>query len=276
MSDDFFSGIQQIDFKAEEYDFKGPLLYRDFRDLIAVYPARLSEIRKLVPDKRLSPVQVVPGVGAVILSALEYHDTDIGPYNEFSFGIMVNSPQFLALPGYNMLRQQLQLYNHVYIHRLPVTTRIALVGGLLFGFPKFIASIDFDETDQWLSCEVREKNDLLLRLKGRKIPTTRSDEMRMFAYVYLNGQPQCLEFRMNVREYGMSMKRSDAELELGTHPVAGELKNVLLSTKPLMYMCATRVQGMLFGPEGFSISMLEKYLKARVSEGADELVGRTP
>jgi Acetoacetate decarboxylase (ADC) len=274
MADDFFSGIQQIDIRAEEFEFKGPVFYRDFRDMLAVYPARLSEVRKLMPDKRLSPAQLVPGVGAVMLGALEYYDTDIGPYNEFSFAIMVNSSDFLALPGYNMMRQQLRMYNHVYIHRLPVDARIALVGGLLFGFPKFMASIEFDDTDRWTSCEVKKGKDLLWRLKGRKIPATRSDEMRLFAHLYLQGQPICLEFRLNVLEYGMSMKPADAELELGNHPVAAELKNVLLSTRPLMYMNAIKAQGMLFGPEGISMMTLEQFLKGKLLAEVDEFVGQ--
>jgi Acetoacetate decarboxylase (ADC) len=274
MSDDFFSGIQQIDMKAEEFEFRAPVFYRDFRDMLAVYPARLSEIRKLMPDKRLSPAQLVPGIGAVMLGALNYYDTDIGPYNEFSFAIMVNSPEFLPAPGYNMMRQQLRMYNHVYIHRLPVDSRIALVGGLLFGFPKFMSTIEFHDTDQWASCEVKKGNELLWRLNGRKIPATRSDEMRLFAHLYLQGQPICLEFRLNVLEYGMSMKPADAELELGNHPVAAELKNLLLSTRPLMYMNATKAQGILFGPEGISMPVLEQYVEGKLLAEVDEFVGQ--
>ena len=274
MSDDFFSGIQQIDIKAEEFEFKVPLFYRNMRSMLAVYPAHLSEIRRLMPDRRLSPAQLVPGIGAVMLGALEYHDSGIGPYNEFSFAIMVNSPEFLALPGYNMMRQQLRMYNHVYIHRLPVDTRIALVGGLLFGFPKFMATIEFDDTDQWTSCEVKKGKDLLWRLNGRKIPATRSDEMRLFAHMYLQGQPIGLEFRLNVLEYGRSIKPADTELELGNHPIAAELKNLLLSSKPLMYLNATKAQGMLFGPEGISMPVLEQYLEGKLLGEVDEFVGQ--
>lgn len=274
MSNDFLSTVQQFDLKVEEFEFKIPLFYRDFRDILAVYPARLSEIRKLMPDKRLSPAQLVPGIGAVMLGALEYYDTGIGPYNEFSFAIIVNSPDFLALPGYNMMRQQLRMYNHVYIHRLPVNTRIALVGGLMFGFPKFMASIEFDDTDQWISCEVSKGGDLLWRLRGRKIPANRSDEMRLFPHLYLQGQPTGLEFRLNVREYGMSVKPTDTELELGDHPVAKELQRLLLSTKPLMYLYAPKTQGILFGPEGISMPVLEQFLKGKLMKEVDEFVGQ--
>ncbi len=274
MSDDFFSTVQQIDLKVEEFEFKAPVFYYDFRDMLAVFPARLSEIRKLMPDKRLSPAQLVPGIGAVMMGALEYSDTGIGPYNEFSFAILVNSPDFLPLPGYNMLRQQLRMYNHVYIHRLPVDSRIALVGGLMFGFPKFMASIEFDDTDQWTSCEVSKGGELLWRLRGRKIPATRYDEMRMFAHLYLQGQPTCLEFRLNVLEYGMSVKPTDAELELGSHPVAEELRRALLSTRPLMYLNATKTQAILFGPEGVSMPVLEQFLKGKLMKEVDEFVGQ--
>jgi hypothetical protein len=105
-----------------------------------------------MPDRRLCPARVVPGLGVVVVMCLEYRDTDIGPYDEVAIAIGLNEPWFLPnLPGRASLADHRHRQLHGWIHHLPVTTEAARAEGVeLFNFPKFIAAIEFDQSDTYV------------------------------------------------------------------------------------------------------------------------------
>jgi hypothetical protein len=236
-------------------------------------PARLLALRRLLPDPRFVPAQVLPCIGAVNLTAFEYYDTDINPYNEFSVSILLNSNQFLQIPGYNALRQMLQNCFYAYIHHLPVTTEVALEGGVqLYNYPKFMASIDFSDSDDWVTCELAVGDDLICRTKGRKIPAPRSGVMKYICHLYQYQQPQYAEMKVNARRYGMAMGQGNAELEVGTaHPVARELSSLLISEKPLVYIYVPSMQAILYGPEHISLASVAFFLEQGLGISLEDL-----
>lgn len=256
---DFFDGIRQVDVFSAGEKVKLPIFYRDARAHLAIFPASIFALKKILPDPRFVPAQILPGIGGVALASLEYHDTDIGPYNEFSFSVMLNNPHILPLPGYNMLRQLLQFNFYTFIRHLPVTTEAALRWGIDFsGFPKFLASIDFEDTPEWMTCVLKEKDDLICRVSGRKISTPMSRVIKMLIRLYQNQQPQTTEFKTNARSFGISLNPGDVELELGTsHPMAVELDRTLLMRRSLMYFYMPSLQFVLYGPENMSLPLID-------------------
>jgi len=234
---------------------KLPIFYRDARAFMAVFPANVFELKKLLPDPRFSPAQMFPGVGAIALACFEYHDTDVGPYNEFAFTIVLNNPHILPVPGYNLLRQLIQFNFYPYIFHLPVTTEAALRWGIDFsGFPKFLASIDFTDTEEATSCELKENDEIICRLKLRRIATPMSRLVKLLISLYQFRQPQRTEFKVNALKLGMSINPKDVELQLGMkHPIARELSKALLVTKPVMYFSMPSTQFILYGPENISL-----------------------
>lgn len=223
-----------------------------------IFPARLSRLQRMLPDRRLVPAQVCPGVGAVTFTALEYYDTDIGPYNEFAIGIGLNSERFAALPGYNLLRQYAQRYFDVFIYHLPVTTEIALRGGVdLYNFPKFLASIDFIDAEDAVRCEVAGDGELICALEARKVDVAREIGMKFFLHLYQDRQPQWTEFDINGIKANMSWGPRNVRLELGTeHAIARDLAGVLLARHPVLTMYVPRLQAILYGPEHLTVQLL--------------------
>jgi len=270
---EFFSGVDQVEASIAGHRAKMPVFYRDARAFTLVLPANLLALRRIMPDRRLVPAQMLPGVGAIHLTAFEYYDTDIEPYNEFAVGVLLNSQQFLQIPGYNMLRQLLQNSFCTYIYHLPVTTEIALRGGIdLYNYPKFMASIDFEDTEEWVTCELAADDDLICRLRGRKIDANRSAVQKYFCSLYQFQQPQGAEFKVNARKLAMAMGPGNAELVVGpSHPVGRELKSLLLSTTPLMYIYQPSIQAILYGPEHLSLASIAMFLEQGYGVSLDEL-----
>lgn len=273
VDDDFFSGVEQLEANIGGQRAKSPTFYRDARSFTLVMPANLIALRRMMPDPRYVPAQVLPGVGAVNLTAFEYFDTDIGPYKEFSFSIPLNSSRFLQLPCYNMLRQLIQNAFDIYIFHLPVTTEIALRGGIeVYNYPKFLADIEFEEDDDRVQCEVSVGGDLICRTRGRKIPATRQGVSKFFCHLYQSRQPQGAEMKVNSKQYGFALGPGNAELVVGPrHEVGRELEGLLLSGMPLFYMYLPSMQAILYGPEHLSLTAIGMWLQQGYGISLDEL-----
>ena len=264
MDEDFFSGVAQGEMNIAGVSAKVPIFYREARAFNGIFPANYFKLKRMLPDHRFVPAQVLPGVGAVSFSALEYQDTDIGPYNEFSIGILLNSSQFLPIPGYNMLRQYLQGYYYVYIYHLPVTTEVALRGGIdFYNYPKFLADIDFSDTEGEVICELGEKGEKILELRGRKVPAQRSSLLKYFCHLYQDKQPQTAEFKINAQEMAQALGSAGVSISFGdSHPIARKFSDVLLGDKALMYIYIPKLQGILYGPRQLSFNLIRKSMVA--------------
>ncbi len=201
MADDFFDGIYQVDTESGGEPIKFPIFYHDARSFTAIFAANWFKLRKMLPDWRYFPAQVLPGVGAVAFTAFEYYDTDIRPYNEFAIAIILNSPHLAPVPGYNLLRQYFLNTFEAYIYHLPVTTNVALRAGIdFYNYPKFIAGIDFTDTADEVACDLTHEGKRICKLTSKKLPATRSYEAKFMCRLYQDRQPQGAEFKVNVRE----------------------------------------------------------------------------
>lgn len=264
MSDDFFSGIEQVEMKFNGGIGKLPIFYREVRSFSLMIPASYRALKRLLPDPRFVPAQAALGVGIITLSAFEYYDTDIGPYNEFSVGIVLNNPYFLPIPAYNVTKQYLSRFYCVYVHRLPVTTEIALRAGVdFYNFPKFIADIEFSETAQSVTCRLSHDGTEILTITSPKLPTRNIGEMKFIAHLYHNRQPQMAEFKINVVEGAIRwLPGGGASWSFNNaHPYGNELSRAVIGTRPISCLYMPKIQGILYGPEHLSIPLIERALK---------------
>lgn len=261
----FFEGVRQIDIEIGGQPGKTPTFYYDGGSMTVVFPARYSRLRELMPDPRYVPARLAPGLGVLAITCFEYRDTDIGPYNELAVSIPLNEPYFRAnLPGRALLAAARLGQQHVFIQDLPVTTEIALRGGAdFFNFPKFIAQIEFTESDQRWCCQMTEGKEPILTLTGNRIDAPGSRHEDVFFHLWMDGQPQTAQFKIHHSRAGASWRRDAAVLELGhRHPVALELDRLLAFRKPLQYEYSPRLEAILFGPEHLTLPLVRRGLQA--------------
>lgn len=270
-SSSFFEGVRQTPVRFDGQDVLFPNFVRDAGAMNAVFPARLSALRELLPDRRLVPARLAPGVGVVSVTAFEYRQSSIGPYNELAVAIMLRAPGARwNLPGVALASQHARGQYHAFIHRLPVTTEIARSTGELMGFPKLVGPIEFDHERH--SCRFAEGDEHVLTLHGSEIATRRSGEFQNFVQVWMDGQPQPVELRVNALRYGDSVRPGAARLELSeSHPLATELAALLLSRRSLAYRWIPSLEAIEFDPERVNLTLIAKAfesLQAHEPEGA--------
>ncbi len=258
----FFDGVTQSDVTIAGQPAKVPIFYYDGTATSAVFAARLGALRRLMPDPRFSPARLAPGLGAVAITCFEYRDTDIGPYNELAISVVLNEPWFLPnLPGRALIASLRRRQLHAWVHHLPVTTEIARAGGVdFYNYPKFIAGIDFQESEERRVCRLSEGAEDILTLSGERIATPRSEQFQLFSHLWMDRQPQSSEFKINAIEMGVSLSPQAATLELGErHPIARELADLIVRRRPLQYQYLASFEGILYGPEHPSLPLLAQY-----------------
>lgn len=247
----FLDGIVQTELPMIEFNRMGrlPVFYYDNSSMTAAFLASTKEVRKLLPDPDMHPLEVFPGRCVVTFSAFEYRDSDIDPYNEFSIGFLISHGK-KRLPSVQLLKEYIKNSYQAYVWQLPVTTEIARWGGVeLYGFPKFIADIDFTRKQKTLSCTLSHNGKHVLTLEGKVLKTTKKEKpLRYRAYSTIKNKPLCANVYTNPIEYGQSLLPNSAKLTLGEHEIAQRLRTLKLSKFPIMFQYCPKNELALFGP----------------------------
>ena len=261
----FFESVHQTELEIGGEVGRTPTFYHDGAYMQALFAARLPELRKLMPDPRYVPARLAPGLGVIAITCLEYRDTDIGPYNELAIAVPLNEPWFRAnLPARALAESLRRRQTYAFVLHLPVTTDVALRGGVdLYNFPKFIGEIEFGEGSGMWTCRLAEGKEEILSLTGAQLPTLPGGREDLFCRLWMDGQPQMAQFAVNRLALGQSARGRHVSLGLGAqHPIALELGRLIASRRALRYEYVPRMEGILFGPEHFTLPLVRRSLRA--------------
>jgi hypothetical protein len=240
---DFYREIEHASIPWQDYTLHVPVFYPDFRFISAAFLFPLEKARGLMPSKRLKPYRVSPWHSTLSITAYQYRDSDLGPYNEVGIGIPVTIDQETPLFTGSLHRMPDEAM--AYIHHLPVTTEIARAVGVDFaGYPKFLADIEFRDQGDWLTCDLKAENQAILKLSGRKLPLCPSQRSHIHPLTSRRGYILRSEFILSGCDQGSSKGGADVKLELGEHPIAREMKELNIG-KAMMYSYCPQAQGIL-------------------------------
>ena len=234
---EFYKDIQFTEITVSGRTVKLPFLYYDFSRISANFPAPTSTIKKILPSKKLEPVEIKQGTTTVMFIAYEYRKMEgIAPYKEFGVGIPTTYKDN-NLPG-------------SYVTHLPVTTEQARWGGVeIYGYPKFIADITFEDKPKVCSSQVKLDNQKIVSLEVNK-KETRLISNESYVYTILGDKI----VRTLIQWQGYVSAGSDkngAKVELGTHPISREIKALGFEEAPLQYTYSPMMQMLLNKPGEF-------------------------
>ena len=248
--DPFFKDTPRkiLDMAGEPIEF--PILYYNLRLITAIFTAKTSGLKKLLPHANFKPIEIWPGTGMLGITAFEYSDTSIGPYNEIAIAVPVKFPPGFVFPGLSAIASMRKNFFSVYIHHLPVTTEIALRGGIHFwNYPKFLAEITFQDRGQNLEVTLKEKDELILKMLGKKPPLKKSGRLEFHTYsikenIVMHGLVEGWAPRL-----GMVLMGNIAELEIGEHRIGKELAELNLSKTGKSGLYGEGVMTKLYNPD---------------------------
>ncbi len=255
MEETFFSGatIEQVTLSTG-VRIGLPVRYYEWSAIMAHFPTPVAPVRKLLPTERLKPAQLVPGTAILSMVAMEYRRiADVAPYNEFGIMVPVLYEPSLNIPGLPLLFPHWFRHFGLYVHHLPVTTQAAYDFGVeIWGYPKIVAEICFEDAGRMRRCRLRADGKDVVTLEVVKLPT-RARSMDFYSYTIKDGR--LLRTRIQTQgQFGVARFRGGASYTLGDHPIAEELRALGMGKTAVECLWAPNVQSMLH-PAGERLSL---------------------
>jgi hypothetical protein len=220
-----------------------PVVVRDASSAAATFAVSAAAVRRLIPGDALAVAEIFPGKALCSIAAIDYRDNDLGDYNEVSIAFFVRDKRRPAgLPYLGTLADFFRGRVATYIHHLPVDQSFTCEAGrAIWGFPKTVERIEFSRDRGRATCTLHMDGAHVLTLSLPCGGTRTLPESRMTTYSFIGGAPHQTAFTSGGRGVGFAL--GGAELTLGTHPIADELRTLGLPKRALMTMWMEHMHG---------------------------------
>lgn len=224
--------------------FTMPVDSRGTEGLMAVFPIDPSAAAALLPCDQLHPVRLWRKA-LLTMTAINYRETDIGRYVELSLAIPCTrgpkpAPRLLPL-AFRRLFGTGQL-----VFDLPVSTEISVKGGKgIWGLPKHRASLDFLVTDESASSRYEIDGAAVMEIRIRRPRHGIAVSVRAASYAAFRGLLYRAVTYISGRVQLALGRCAHANLVLGDHPAAGELRSLGIGERPLLTAYFPDARGVL-------------------------------
>lgn len=235
-------------FETSSGSVKVPMLLKETVCIGAFFTVPSDKICKFLPSSKLKPVVVARGRTIYAVAAYEYLDTSIGPYNEVAMGMACIHSHRLNIPFLPAIFDQAFSVGF-YLCHLPVTTKIALDSGVeIWGFPKFLATVRFEESPSTRTCLLEADKRNILSLQVKKAERSKS-ETKDFTSFSVKGKTLLETAVHTLRLIWNSRRAESTSLELGDHPIGEELLELKKDWKLLRTFHAPVMRSVVESPQ---------------------------
>lgn len=212
-----------------------PVEIRQASAFTAMYSVPTDAAQKLIDYSGLEILQFRPGRGICVLVFVDYVDGDLGPYNEFGVSFLVRDHRSRGGTVPQDLSALAKGRAGAFIHHLPVDGDFTLAAGRgIWGFPKTLAHFDADHDSSVKRGAVSQDNRLITQLSvkpGISLPGSGTGTS-LAAYSHLDGVTRFTTWEM--KPSGVRSRPGGAELKLGSHPIADELRSLGLPHRAMI------------------------------------------
>jgi hypothetical protein len=226
-----------------------PALVTDASTATATYLVDARAARCLLPGDEIDVVELLPGRALLSLACVDYRENDLGDYNEISVAFFVRERS--APPGLPVLGTALALMRGrmaTYIHRLPVDQGFTCEAGRrIWGFPKTVDDIELDYASDRVHCRWAIDGKLVLRFSVPRGGARTLPDTELVTYSYIEGVAHRTRFVSGAE--GVGFRLGGAELSLGDHPIAAELRGLGLPRRALVTSWMQKMHGRFEAPE---------------------------
>jgi len=220
-----------------------PCIVRDARSATATWLVSSRAAQALLPGPELEIAEVLPGRGLLSIACIDYRDNDLGDYNEVSIAFFVRKRGGRkGLPYIGAAADMMRGLLPTHIIHLPVNQSFTCEAGCtIWGFPKTVDEVEIDSLGDRVRCVWNKDGQNVLKLS---LPTGGNrdfPEQTLCTYTYIDGALHETPFASSAENLGIRMRGAD--IELGAHPVADELRSLGLPKPALMSMWMGNMKG---------------------------------
>lgn len=213
--------------------FQLPVACHNSPAIMAVFPINAEKAKALLPYE-VHPVRLWSGKALLIVTVIDYRETNIGKYIEYSIAIACThglKPAPRLLPGLLMKHYG----TGQYVVDLPVSTDISVKGGKgIWGMPKHKASLDFKISDHKISSQYDLDDQLATYVEIDKPQKTRFP-MNMSAANYCAFRGMLMKSYIHFKgKVGFNLfSKAKARFIVGDHPRVAPLKELEIEENAL-------------------------------------------
>jgi Acetoacetate decarboxylase (ADC) len=249
--------------------FVMPVDSKDSSAIIAAFPINWDKARALIPPGDVHPFRLW-NRGLLVVTVVDYRQTDIGAYIEYSLAIACTKG---ARPAPPLLPALLRTFfgSGQYVFDLPVSTEISTKGGKgIWGMPKHQANLDFVSGTQWISSQYDLDGQMVSRFDVRR-PKASWLPLNAGAVNYCVFRDMMMKSTIYFRgKAGVHLLRPDsARLVLGPHPRANVIRALDVDPRPLFAAYVPEVLGLLDDYFECWFVTLEEAPPVPISEGLE-------
>jgi len=213
--------------------FKLPVTCVESPVLMAAFSINADKANDLLPHE-VHPFRLFNSRAILVVTVINYLDTNIGKYIEYSLAIACTHG---ANPAPKMLPALMQktFGTGQYVLDLPVSTEVSVKGGKgIWGMPKHIGNLNFRITEEKVTSQYDLDNQLVTYIEIDR-PNKFSIPLQMGSSNYCAFRGMLMKsnihFKGNVH-FSMG-KNARAKFIIGDHPRADIYRNLEVSESPL-------------------------------------------
>ncbi len=197
-----------------------PMEVPEFNAVTMMFTVPLDAATALLPGDAFELLETADGTTQLVVAACDYIRNPWGDYREINLGFLVRP---VGAP---------EGVDGSFVYRMPVDQPFTCrAGNEVMGFPKTVERIETAYTDDAVSFALTMDGHPTLTLRVPRAEAL-ADPTRIDAvsYSYLDGRPYATTLGMDMGT-GM-IEPADVVVEVGTGPVADELRSLGLPTAP--------------------------------------------
>jgi hypothetical protein len=208
--------------------------YKDWSFYFIELKANYQGVKKMLVERHLVPKEIAHGETRLQIVGCEMRAVQIsGPYNEVSIQAPVEPLD--DSPG--------DKFAHLF---LPVSTEAARWPGVdIYGFPKFIAKIDFAKGEDQIICRLAANEEAILEFRMDDKVGTKKRERWEF---YGNRRQRIVKTVFDLEGLISEEAKENVSFVLGKHIIAETIRELLLSDEVVRTMIGHNVSGVLRKP----------------------------
>jgi hypothetical protein len=239
---------QRIDpehYRIDGRDLSLPIEIADCSLVLNAFTVDAKAAQKLLEGTSLTAARVLPGKAVLMLMGVQYRNNPLGDYNEAAVLISAYPPSEAKRSWIGGALSNLLMRVPFFVYRMPVDQEFtAHAGRFLWGYPKYIASIDITFKDRRAHTRLTQEGAFVISFqavsKGEKSKGTSLGNRTGYNLTWRNGQLR--RIAASLGGSGIAWRLGGEPPELGEHhPLALELRMLGLPKRPLLSASCARM-----------------------------------
>jgi hypothetical protein len=224
--------------------FQLPVACQNSPAIMAIFKINADKAKELMPEE-IHPFRIW-NKGLLVITVIDYRETNIGKYIEYSIAIACTHGLTRASPLLPALFMQ-HYGTGQYVVDLPVSSDVSVKGGKgIWGMPKHKAHLDFNIAEDKISSQYDLDGQLVTYFEINK-PNRTNMPMNMSAPNYCAFRGMLMKSYIHFKgKLGFSLfSRAKARFVIGDHPRAQKLRQLEIEPQALITAYLPNIGGTL-------------------------------